>query len=47
MFELQGLRHSLRIEAPMKSALMSERRKQYFAEMALIEFVGCIKKMLA
>ena len=25
------------IEAPMKSSLMSERRKQYFSEMALIE----------
>ena len=27
------------IEAPMKSPLMSERRKQYFAEMALVELL--------
>lgn len=29
---------SIELEAPMKSPLMKERRKQYFAEMALIKF---------
>ena len=36
-FCVDGLRRQLTIEAPMKSALMGERRKQYFAEMALVE----------
>ncbi len=39
LFDLNGRRRTLQIEAPMKSELMSERRKQYFAEMAMVEFV--------
>lgn len=42
MFEFRGLRKSIKIEitqASLKSELMKERRKQYFAEMALLEFV--------
>lgn len=35
--ELNGQRKNMVFEAPMKSALMAERRKQYFAEMCLIE----------
>lgn len=38
-FDYQGRRKQIRIEAPMKSPLMKERRLQYFAEMAMIEFV--------
>ena len=34
----KGKRRQISITAPMKSPLMSERRKQYFAEMALIDF---------
>ncbi len=34
-----GRRLQKQIEAPMKAANMDERRRQYFAEMALIEFV--------
>lgn len=34
-----GRRLQKQIEAPMKTANMDERRRQYFAEMALIEFV--------
>lgn len=35
--EVASVRFQKLIEAPMKSSLMSERRLQYFAEMALIE----------
>lgn len=34
-----GARLQKQIEAPMKTVNMSERRRQYFAEMALIEFI--------
>ena len=34
----QGVRRQKTLIAPMKSPLMSERRRQYFAEMALVEF---------
>ncbi|MBC7420341.1 MAG: competence/damage-inducible protein A [Bdellovibrio sp.] len=37
VFSINGHRILKNIEAPMKSPLMSERRKQYFAEMALVE----------
>lgn len=37
VFCVDGLRRQLTVEAPMKSPLMGERRKQYFAEMALVE----------
>ncbi|MBY0554829.1 competence/damage-inducible protein A [bacterium] len=37
IYSLNGKRNQKLIEAPMKSPLMSERRKQYFAEMALVE----------
>jgi nicotinamide-nucleotide amidase len=37
IYSLDGQRQQKTIEAPMKSSLMSERRKQYFAEMALVE----------
>lgn len=37
MLSCQGLRGQKTLEAPMKSELMSERRRQYFAEMALVE----------
>jgi nicotinamide-nucleotide amidase len=37
VFCVDGLRRQFTIEAPMKSSLMAERRKQYFAEMALVE----------
>jgi nicotinamide-nucleotide amidase len=42
MFEFFGQRQSIQIEitqTSLKSALMKERRNQYFAEMALLEFV--------
>ena len=39
MFNFNQKSKSIEIEAPMSSPLMSERRKQYFAEMALIQFV--------
>lgn len=39
MFNFNKTNKSVEIEAPMSSPLMSERRKQYFAEMALIQFV--------
>ena len=35
---LNGVRSLKTIEAPMKAPLMNERRKQYFSEMALLEF---------
>jgi molybdenum cofactor synthesis domain-containing protein len=35
IFEFQGQRKQILIEAPMKSSAMAERRKQYMAEMAL------------
>ncbi len=47
MFEFRGLRKSIKIEirqASLKSELMKERRKQYFAEMALLEFVRTVSK---
>lgn len=37
---LYGLRHQQIIEAPMKSPLMQERRKQYFAELALVQLIS-------
>ena len=36
-YSIDGRLEQIPLEAPMKSDLMSERRKQYFAEMALIE----------
>lgn len=36
-YSIDGRLEQIAVEAPMKSELMSERRKQYFAEMALIE----------
>ncbi len=39
VFSINGHRFLKYIEAPMKSPLMAERRKQYFAEMALVEVV--------
>lgn len=36
-YSLNGRLEQIAVEAPMKSELMRERRKQYFAEMALIE----------
>ncbi len=36
-YSVDGRLEQIAVEAPMKSELMSERRKQYFAEMALIE----------
>jgi nicotinamide-nucleotide amidase len=47
MFEFRGLRKSIKIEitqASLRSELMKERRKQYFAEMALLEFVRTVSK---
>lgn len=44
MFEFSGHRKSIKIEitqTSLKSELMKERRKQYFAEMAMLEFVKC------
>jgi len=43
MFNYNGSSKSVEIEAPMTSPLMTERRKQYFAEMALIQFVSNFK----
>lgn len=45
LFEFKGKYHSLNIEAPMRSELMSERRKQYFAEMALLKFVQSLNAL--
>ena len=39
IYSLGGEVYQKQIEAPMKSPLMSERRKQYFAEMALVELL--------
>ncbi len=39
VYSLNEERGQKTIEAPMKSTLMSERRKQYFSEMALVEFI--------
>jgi nicotinamide-nucleotide amidase len=36
-FSIDGQRKQLTLEAPMKSPLMTERRKQYYAELALVE----------
>ncbi len=36
---LDGKRRQKILTAPMKSSLMSERRRQYFSEMALVEFL--------
>ena len=41
--DFQGQKKQWTIEAPMKSALMLERRKQYFAEMALLKSSQLIK----
>lgn len=38
LYEINGQRHQTIIEAPMKSSLMKERRRQYQAEMALAYF---------
>ncbi len=46
MFEFQGHRKSVKIEVlqpSLKSEPMKERRKQYFAEMAMLEFVKAVK----
>lgn len=46
IFEFAGRRSALQIEitqTSLKSELMKERRKQYFAEMALLEFVRAFK----
>lgn len=37
LYSVNGKRNQKVIEAPMKSPLMSERRKQYFAEITLVE----------
>jgi nicotinamide-nucleotide amidase len=37
IYSVNGKYQQKNIEAPMKSPLMSERRKQYFAELALVE----------
>jgi hypothetical protein len=37
IFSVEGDRRQLTFEAPMKSKLLSERRLQYYAEMALAE----------
>lgn len=37
---LNGQRKQQLIEAPMKSELMQERRKQYFAELALVQLIS-------
>ena len=39
MFEFKGVRKSVKIETQITSPLMTERRKQFFTEMALLEFV--------
>jgi nicotinamide-nucleotide amidase len=39
MFEFRGARKSIKIDTKITSNLMDERRKQYFAEMAMLEFV--------
>ncbi len=39
----QGNRIQKILDAPMKSPLMQERRKQYFSEMALVEFLRALK----
>ncbi len=39
LFDLNGRKGSALIEAPMRSPLMQERRRQYFAEMAMLVFV--------
>ena len=47
LFEFAGHRKSVQIEVnqpSLKSELMKERRRQYFAEMALLEFVREFKK---
>lgn len=44
MGHFNGHNFSAELEAPQKSPLMIERRKQYFAEMALIKFVQEYKK---
>ena len=41
--DFQGQKKQWTVEAPMKSALMLERRKQYFAEMALIKSLQLFK----
>ncbi len=38
LFEFNGKRHQKIVKAPMQSALMQERRRQYFAELALAYF---------
>lgn len=48
IFEFAGRRKALQIEitqTSLKSELMKERRKQYFAEMALLEFVREFKRI--
>jgi nicotinamide-nucleotide amidase len=37
IYSIDGERKQLTLEAPMKAQLMNERRRQYFAEMALVE----------
>jgi nicotinamide-nucleotide amidase len=37
LFSIDGIRRLVNCEAPMKAPLMSERRKQFYAESALIE----------
>jgi molybdenum cofactor synthesis domain-containing protein len=39
IFNIEDHLQQRQIEAPMKSPLMSERRKQYFAEMSLVELL--------
>ena len=41
--DFQGQKKQWTIEAPMKAPLMLERRKQYFAEMALIKSLQLFK----
>ncbi len=46
LFSINGHRILRNIEAPMKAPLMAERRKQYFAEMALVEVAKVVNGRL-
>lgn len=43
LFSINGHRVLKNIEAPMKSPLMAERRKQYYAEMVLVEVAKALR----
>lgn len=42
IYSIDGNRRQITIEAPMKASLMSERRKQYFTEIALAELAKSV-----